>query len=199
MNAHEPNIIKQLCQFGQVVEFILLRTPFTNQSKMVAYCRFEKALSTYQAVNAKININGNFVFVKRAFLVDNNNNENKMEEEMQEPHDYTSRLKQISINTTSEGNNFVLVGTQRVIIDPTEKPSTVIVISNAYDPLEIENSDKYYEISSEFERQLGKFGGVNSLKFLRRSEGYTTAGNVLAEYDEVEGAILAKSTLKVVH
>lgn len=75
---------------------------------------------------------------------------------------------------------------------------------------------KYFEISSEFERQLSKFGPVTSIKFLRRSEGYTTAGTVsivflplsllihgsliikvLAEYEELEGAILAKSTLKV--
>lgn len=58
-------------------------------------------------------------------------------------------------------------------------------------------TNAYFEISSEVEKQLMKFGQLNSFKILRQSEGYQNPGKVLVEYEKMEAAILAKFTLSV--
>lgn len=68
-------------------------------------------------------------------------------------------------------------------------------MSGFLDTRELETA--YFEITSELERQLLKFGSVKTFKVLRASEGYHSAGNVLVEYDRLEAAILCKFTIEV--
>ena len=74
--------------------------------------------------------------------------------------------------------------------------SSVVQLSEFLDPRELE-STSYFEIVSEVERQLMKFGSIKSCKVLRESEGYTSAGNVLVQYDRLEAAVLCRFTLQV--
>lgn len=116
--------------------------------------------------------------IKRAFLVDNTLAGKRIDLNQLEDKNTGrgSRLDKISL--IGGNNNVVLVGTRQVNIDPEEDSSTVIMISNAMDPNELQNSSTFFEISSDFERQLSRFGEVSSIKILRKSEGYSTAGNV---------------------
>lgn len=64
------------------------------------------------------------------------------------------------------------------------------------DPKELETS-VYFELTAEIERQMMKFGQINSFKILRKSEGYQNPGKVLVEYQKIEAAVLAKFTIGV--
>lgn len=74
--------------------------------------------------------------------------------------------------------------------------TTVVQLSGFLDPRELE-SNSYFDIVSEIERQLMKFGSIKSYKILRESEGYTSAGNVLVQYERIEAAVLCRFTLQV--
>lgn len=78
----------------------------------------------------------------------------------------------------------------------TNLVSNVVELSSFLDPKELE-TNAYFEISGEIEKQSGKFGQINSFKILRQSEGYQSPGKVLIEYEKMEAAVLAKFTLSV--
>ena len=65
-----------------------------------------------------------------------------------------------STHNNSTAAEYVLVGLKRVLIDPHEKPSNILKILRVLDPEELENLDTYYEVTSIFEKQLGKFGNI---------------------------------------
>lgn len=96
----------------------------------------------------------------------------------------------------------VIVGNRAVEIDVREKCKLGLPVSNVVelcgflDPKELE-TNAYFELTSEIERQMMKFGQINSLKILRKSEGYQNPGKVLVEYQKIEAAILAKFTIGV--
>lgn len=97
----------------------------------------------------------------------------------------------------------IIVGSRVVEIDSKEKciaginsVTNVVELASFIDPKELETS-AYFDISSEVERQLMKFGQINSFKILRKSEGYQNPGKILIEYEKLEAAILAKFTINV--
>lgn len=105
-----------------------------------------------------------------------------------------------SLNPTSYK---IIVGSKAVEIDAKEKctlkltlVTNVIEMMGFLDPKELETS-AYFELTAEIERQMMKFGQINSFKILRKSEGYQNPGKVLVEYQKMEAAIIAKFTINV--
>lgn len=74
--------------------------------------------------------------------------------------------------------------------------SRVVVLSGFLDPKELE-SVLFVELREEIERQATRFGLLESVKILRRTEGHQKPGRVFLQYSRLEAAILAKNTLKV--
>lgn len=61
------------------------------------------------------------------------------------------------------------------------------------------DQDGYYgEILEDMEKQLGKFGVMQKLKVVRPGDRANSefVGMIFAQYEDIEGAILAKNTLK---
>lgn len=76
--------------------------------------------------------------------------------------------------------------------------TNVVELLGFLDPKELETS-AYFELTAEIERQMMKFGQINSFKILRKSEGYQNPGKVLVEYQKIEAAVLAKFTIGVIY
>ena len=74
--------------------------------------------------------------------------------------------------------------------------TNVIQLIGFLDPKELETSS-YFDLSAEIERQMMKFGQINSFKILTKKEGYQNPGKVLIEYQKIEAAIIAKFTINV--
>ena len=128
-------------------------------------------------------------------------NRESTEEEIDEENEVEEDRLQTSaaiIQTTFK----VIVGNRAVEIDIREKCRLGLLVSNVVelcgflDHKELE-TNAYFELTSEIERQMMKFGQINSLKILRKSEGYQNPGKVLVEYQKIEAAILAKFTIGV--
>ncbi len=71
-----------------------------------------------------------------------------------------------------------------------------MALTSFLDPKELD-SNGYFDLQTEIEKQMNKFGQINKLRILRKSEGYQQPGKVLIEYLKIEAAILAKYTIDV--
>ena len=92
----------------------------------------------------------------------------------------------------------LLVGKKRINIDPAEEHTKVVCLKGCLNKALLDQDGYYGEILEDMEKQLGKFGMMRRLRVVRPGDGVGAdgVGVVFAHYEDIEGAILAKNTLK---
>jgi len=91
-----------------------------------------------------------------------------------------------------------LVGKKRINIDPAEEHTKVVLLKGCLNKALLDQDGYYGEILEDMEKQLGKFGLMQKLRVVRPGDGTNSefVGMIFAHYEDIEGAILAKNTLK---
>lgn len=82
------------------------------------------------------------------------------------------------VGLAGEEDNTILVGSKKVTIDFEEEATVVVCLENAVNPISLDDHKEFFLVSADFEKQLGKFGTLETVKILRRADGYSKAGSV---------------------